>query len=1680
MPNNYTDTNVNDMIFNVLDSDTYDDLVTNNQIDNNQLYLITDDDNPGVEYIVGTQPTAAATNEWTGNSKDRTLETGKIIAYKLPVAGTSTAATLNLTMGNGVATGPIAVKRKGTGNTTTHYSAGEVIFMAYDGTYWQVNADYDSNSNDTTTTYARYNHGQIAPTTKLYRYQLLLTSPTDSNKAIPINTTSNATGATKATITTESFNPFEYIYYYSTTTAIDANTNVGVSYIWYAYSLVDLRYSFNTASTLIANKDIYLVAQMQNDGSAKLRNPGATSTNASAQATGADAGPITQTLPSTDDGYIYIKLGKAYDTYRFALTFDHPIYIYKNGVIRTFSGYAEYAALAAEATHAATATTATSVPWSGVTNPPSTYTPSSHTHGNIQNNGTLQTNDVAIANGDKLIITDASNDNKVARSSTTFGTSATTFLNNKGEWATPAGTYSLPKATSSTLGGVKIGSGVSVDSNGVISVSASDLGLSNALHFIGVTTTTMSDGLANNSITVNGSSYTAQSGDVVIYNGTNNDTENVWTGAVWEMLGRDSSFKVTQTAITDSTGTSENTAATRFVYSISQNANGVISVKTRPLPTYNNYTLPAATTNALGGIKIGYTSTNKNYAVQVDGDDNAYVNVPWTDTNKYHKTGTWNGLTYTATAVNSADALAFTIPTGSTATTVALGNHQHALTIATDSTGTNQVTLAYGQQYKLTAGGTSYIFTMPASDNTWRPVGTGATDAAAGNHSHTLSLATDTGTSSVDLAYGGKYKLTAGGKTLIFTMPSANNSDSYISDAAFTDDTNNNVSSPIKLTLTRSGTSATTITTNIPKVSNSSAGVVPKGETVSTQNQDTKFLRSDGTWAKPSYTTNTNTTYTLTQDASDGHKITLTPSSGTAQTITIPDNNTWTAMTGATSSANGTVGYVNTIPPKDGYNTKYLRADGTWAIPPGTYSLPTATNTTLGGVKPWYTHTAASTGPTTGNNATAVSVNAISTTASRYYAVEADSNGRLFVNVPWTNVNSSYTGNTGTVTSVAVSNGGGLSVSGSPITTSGTITISHADTSSQSSVTAATRTYVTAVTLDTYGHVTGLSTGTETVTNTDTLVTQTATDSTNANYELLFSATADNTTRTETARKTSNLIFNPSTGLLTTKNISLTGDLTLTGDAYLNNQTYAEDITTNTLLVNGNANFVAIPTAPTATEGTNNTQLATTAFVYNAFRANDAMIFKGVVHSNSDLPATHYQGWTYKIGTAGTYAGQTCEIGDTIYCVTDGTAANNAHWVVIQNNVDGAVYRGSNAFTDANIIIADSTAGKVKSSGKTITTTAPAAAGTDSTIPTSKAVWSAITGASGYGKTGTVTSVGISNGGGLSVSGSPITASGTITISHADTSSQDSITATSRTYITGVTLDTYGHVTGLTTGTESVTNSDTKVNVTARGTTKAYLLATTTSPTSTAQAVTSVAETGVYLDTTAGKLVATTFVGALTGNADTATKLGTATLGSTTKPIYLSSGAPTECSTYAGGTAVTLNNSSKAASTASFYAPTAGGTANTQALVGNGATSAPKWVNISPSITITAGTGSATPKVNVTVLGQSGTAQSLTTASTTVYGCTILTDSISSTSTTTAATPNSVKSAYDLANTANTTANAHKYWANVEATSAAAYGKAPEMATIKLNGNTSASSASTKNVTLIYDSSLETLNFVFA
>lgn len=64
------------------------------------------------------------------------------------------------------------------------------------------------------------------------------------------------------------------------------------------------------------------------------------------------------------------------------------------------------------------------------------------------------------------------------------------------------------------------------------------------------------------------------------------------------------------------------------------------------LDSLENYTLQQATSTELGGIKTGYQEQGKNYAVETDVDGNAYVSVPWTDTDTEYNvvSTTENGL----------------------------------------------------------------------------------------------------------------------------------------------------------------------------------------------------------------------------------------------------------------------------------------------------------------------------------------------------------------------------------------------------------------------------------------------------------------------------------------------------------------------------------------------------------------------------------------------------------------------------------------------------------------------------------------------------------------------------------------------------------------------------------------------------------------------------------------------------------------------------------------------------------------------------------------------------------------------------------------------------------------------------------------------------------------------------
>lgn len=63
-----------------------------------------------------------------------------------------------------------------------------------------------------------------------------------------------------------------------------------------------------------------------------------------------------------------------------------------------------------------------SIDWSDINNIPSTFTPSTHTHGQITNDGKITSTAVTVASGDNIVITDASDSSIVKRVATILST----------------------------------------------------------------------------------------------------------------------------------------------------------------------------------------------------------------------------------------------------------------------------------------------------------------------------------------------------------------------------------------------------------------------------------------------------------------------------------------------------------------------------------------------------------------------------------------------------------------------------------------------------------------------------------------------------------------------------------------------------------------------------------------------------------------------------------------------------------------------------------------------------------------------------------------------------------------------------------------------------------------------------------------------------------------------------------------------------------------------------------------------------------------------------------------------------------------------------------------------------------------------------------------------------------
>lgn len=235
------------------------------------------------------------------------------------------------------------------------------------------------------------------------------------------------------------------------------------------------------------------------------------------------------------------------------------------------------------------------------------------------------------------------------------------------------------------------------------------------------------------------------------------------------------------------------------------------------------------------------------------------------------------------------------------------------------------------------------------------------------------------------------------------------------------------------------------------------------------------------------------------------------------------------------------------------------------------YSLPLAASGTRGGIQIGYTQSE--------NN----------------YPVEL-SNEKAYVNVPWTDTKVTSVENH--YTPIAVDSAKLTAIAKNGPTRWNTDVVQTIE-----------------VFKDAKGHVTDIGVSAVKIPanpNTDYQVAQNNKASENVDYRLLLSYSNSDATEIKQVNKNSNLTYNPFNNLLSTGNLQLTGELNITGNAYLHNQTSAGSLTAGSLLVTGPASFTQTPTAPTAAEGTNDTQLATTAFVKNSIASlSTAMHFIG-------------------------------------------------------------------------------------------------------------------------------------------------------------------------------------------------------------------------------------------------------------------------------------------------------------------------------------------------------------------------------------------------------------------------------------------------------------------------------------
>lgn len=318
----------------------------------------------------------------------------------------------------------------------------------------------------------------------------------------------------------------------------------------------------------------------------------------------------------------------------------------------------------------------------------------------------------------------------------------------------------------------------------------------------------------------------------------------------------------------------------------------------------STFTPPTSSATVLGGIKVGYTTSGKNYKVQLDSSGNAYVNVPWTDNNTTYNQATADTLGLVKIGYDTS---------GKNYAVVLDGNGKMYVNVPWTDTNTTYSNMGAATS---SAAGKAGLVPAPAAgaqgkylrgDGTWQtPPNTtysnmgGATSSAAGS--------------------AGLVPAPAAGKQASF--------------------------------LRGDGTWVIPTNTTYAKANTTTLGLVMIGYAENGKNYPVELDSSGKMYVNVPWT-DTNTTYGVVgANGSTGlvkNGSTVTSASGyTACPIVggIPyykdTNTTYANMKAATASAAGAAGLVPA--PAAGKQASFLRGDGTWVVPTNTtYGLASTT-----------------------------------------------------------------------------------------------------------------------------------------------------------------------------------------------------------------------------------------------------------------------------------------------------------------------------------------------------------------------------------------------------------------------------------------------------------------------------------------------------------------------------------------------------------------------------------------------------------------------------------------------------------------------------------------------------------------------------------------------------------------